>query len=62
MSQELCMADVDILVEYGSRLDVDCDIEGPKINENVTSVVDKLHLQHVSTDQCKAKHPRDVTC
>ena len=57
MNQELCITDVDILVEYGSHLDVDCNIEGPKINENVTSVVNKLHLQHISTGQCKAKHP-----
>lgn len=62
MNQELCITDVDILVEYGSHLDVDCNIEGPKINENVTSVVNKLHLQHISTGQCKAKHPKDVTC
>lgn len=49
-----CSADNAIL-NYGTQLDINTVAQGPKINDDVADVANKLQLQRISSDQCKAK-------
>ena len=49
------------VVDYGSQLDLDSDVRGPKINENVANVVNKLCLQRISQEQSKTIMKRHTT-
>ena len=42
------------IVDYNSQLDLNIDTKGPKINDKVAGVVNKLCLQRISQDQSKA--------
>jgi hypothetical protein len=42
------------VVDYDSQLDLNTDVKGPKINEKVAGVVNKLCLQRISQEQSKA--------
>jgi len=41
------------ILDYGNQLDIDSDVKGPKINEKVATVINKLCLQRISQDQSK---------
>ena len=49
------------IVDYDSQLDLSLDTKGPKINDKVAGVVNKLCLQRVSQDQSKAVIKRHST-
>ena len=42
------------IVDYDSQLDLNIDTKGPKINDKVDGVVNKLCLQRISQDQSEA--------
>ena len=42
------------IVDYDSQLDLNMHTKGPKINDKVPGVVNKLCLQRISQDQSKA--------
>ena len=41
------------ILQYDKQLDLNIDVKGPPINEKISNVVDKLHLQRISQDQAK---------
>ena len=45
--------DVDVL-QYASQLDLDDEVKGPKINEKIAGIVNKLRLQRITQEQSKA--------
>ena len=49
------------IVDYDSQLDLNLDTKGPKINDKVAGVVNKLCLQRISQDQSKAMIKRHST-
>ena len=49
------------IVDYDSQLDLNRDTKGPKINDKVAGVVNKLCLQRISRDQSKAMIKRHST-
>ena len=49
------------IVDYDSQLDLNIDTKGPKINDKVAGVVNKLCLQRISQDQSKAMTKRHST-
>ena len=49
------------IVDYDSQLDLNIDTRGPKINDKVAGVVNKLCLQRISQDQSKAMIKRPIT-
>ena len=49
------------IVDYDSQLDLNIDTKGPKINDKVAGVVNKLCLQRISQDQSKAMIKRHST-
>lgn len=51
----------DVLLEYNSQLDVETDTKGPKVNEKVAAVVNKLCLKRISQDQSKSLLKKHLT-
>ena len=45
--------DTDVLLDYCCQLDVETDAKGPKINEKVADVVNKLCVRRVGQDQSR---------
>jgi hypothetical protein len=44
----------DDVLQYASQLDLDDDVKGPKINEKIASIVNKLRLQRITQEQSKS--------
>ena len=51
----------DLLFEYDYQLDIETDKKGPKIDEKVASVVNKLCLKRISQEQSKALIKKHTT-
>ncbi|XP_068697665.1 uncharacterized protein [Montipora foliosa] len=60
-SQDKPRNDESDIVDYDSQLDLNIDTKGPKINDKVAGVVNKLCLQRISQDQSKAMIKRHST-